>query len=99
MRQHPVAIKTNNLTENNCSNFPNPFKLSTDISFTVPSQSYVRLSIYNVLGKKIKTLEEGIKSSGDYVVTFTPTDLPGGIYIYKLEVGSNVVSKKMIYVK
>jgi hypothetical protein len=100
MSYTPASVK-NSITDgtNICENFPNPFKGSTNISFTVPAQNRVRLSIYNVLGEKVNTLIDEDKLAGTYKVSYTPSNIPGGIYIYKLEVGSSSVSNIMNYLK
>jgi hypothetical protein len=86
------------------SNYPNPFNPSTTISFEVPVTSRVNLSIYNVLGQKIITLKDEVMAAGPYEVEWNGTDENGrsvstGIYFYRLTVGDDVVSKKMMLIK
>jgi hypothetical protein len=80
-------------------NYPNPFNPSTVISFSLPSSSNVNLIVYNTLGQTIKTLESGYKPAGNYSVNFDASDLPSGIYFYKLEAGQYSQIKKMIFLK
>ena len=80
-------------------NFPNPFNPSTIISYSLPSSSDVKLIIYNSIGQAIKVLENGFKNAGNYSVNFNASDIPSGIYFYKLEAGQFSQIKKMILLK
>ena len=80
-------------------NFPNPFNPNTNISFSIPNLNFVTLKVYNVLGKDIETLFEGIKPAGNHQVTFNGNNLASGIYIYKITTDSFSESKKMILLK
>ncbi len=66
-------------------NYPNPFNPTTTIQFSIPSASNVKLSIFNILGKEIKTLMDTHKSPGTYSIKFDASELSSGIYFYKLE--------------
>jgi hypothetical protein len=88
-------------------NYPNPFNPSTTIKFSVPQESNVKLSIYNLLGQEVNVLiNNQIQQPGTYNVTFDARDLTSGIYFYRLtaspiEKGTNsfVEVKKMILLK
>ena len=80
-------------------NYPNPFNPSTTIRYTVPQQGQVNLTIYNSLGQEIKKLVSEEKRKGNYEVVFNASNLPSGIYFYKLQTGSFVETKKMMLVK
>jgi len=87
-------------------NYPNPFNPTTAITFSIPDvdkQNYtspiVTLSVYDMLGQKIKTLVSERKTPGNYTVEFDSFGLPSGIYIYRLSVGNYSKSKKMILIK
>ncbi len=84
---------------NLAQNYPNPFNPSTKIRFSVPNTSKVKLVVYNILGQKIITLIDEIKSPGTYEVNWDATGLSSGIYIYRLESGSKIISKKMLLMK
>ncbi|MGB9774211.1 MAG: T9SS type A sorting domain-containing protein, partial [Bacteroidota bacterium] len=77
-------------------NYPNPFNPSTTISFDVPKQSHLRLAIYDVLGREVKTLVDEEKNPGRYSVTFDASNLPSGVYLYRLEAGSFSEVRKMV---
>lgn len=80
-------------------NYPNPFNPGTIITYSLPSASNVRLIVYNTLGQSVNTLESGYKNAGKYSVNFNASDLPSGIYFYKLEAGQFSQIKKMILIK
>lgn len=81
------------------NNYPNPFNPSTTISYHIPKNSYVNLIIYNTLGQVVTKLVSEHQSSGKYSVQFDANYLPSGIYIYKLQAGDFVDSKKMVLIK
>jgi uncharacterized protein (TIGR02145 family) len=80
-------------------NFPNPFNPNTVISYSLPLASNVKLIVYNSLGQTVKVLENGFKNAGIYTVNFNATELPSGIYYYKIEAGQFSQIKKMILLK
>lgn len=80
-------------------NFPNPFNPSTSIRFDVPKSSFVRLTVYDVLGRNINTLVNEQVLAGSYEVKWDASGVPTGIYFYKLVSDNYVETKKMILVK
>jgi hypothetical protein len=80
-------------------NYPNPFNPSTTISFGIPEAGHVTLKIYDLLGNEIVTLVSGSISAGIHNVTFDASNIPSGVYLYKLQAGSFIVTKKMILMK
>lgn len=80
-------------------NHPNPFNPATVINWQLPVNSHVTLKIYDILGKEVVTLVDEIKEAGSYSVRFNASNLPSGRYLYKLEAGSFVESKKMLLIK
>lgn len=80
-------------------NFPNPFNPVTTIQYSIPQRSNVTLKIYDVLGKEIAVLVNEEKDRGVYNVNFDATGLASGIYLYKLQAGSFVETKKMILLR
>ncbi len=80
-------------------NFPNPFNPTTKIDYQIPELSFVTLKVYDVLGNEITTLVNEEKSIGIYEVEFDATELPSGIYFYKLQAGDFVETKKMVLMK
>ncbi len=82
-----------------CQNYPNPFNPATTIQFNLPEAGNIKLTLYNILGQEIKTLFNEFKDSGIYTVDFNASDLNSGLYIYKLEAGSQVQTKMMTLIK
>jgi len=81
-------------------NYPNPFNPSTNISFTLPNAGNVTLTVYNVVGQRVATLlNNSSYSSGSHTLNFDATNLSSGIYIYRLQAGSNTSIKRMTLIK
>ena len=85
-------------------NYPNPFNPATQISFDLTEQSATEVTVWNLLGQKVSTLFAGDLSAGHHTVTFDGHDangslLPSGVYIYRVESGRNVSTKKMMLLK
>jgi hypothetical protein len=80
-------------------NYPNPFNPSTTINFHLPQDGFITLKLYDILGKEVTTLAEGYKNRGRYSVSFDASNLASGMYIYRLQAGDFVSSKKMTLIK
>ena len=80
-------------------NFPNPFNPSTKISYSIKKDGLVTVRVYDILGKEIATLVNENKPAGNYEVEFNASSLPSGMYIYKLQAGSFVQTRKMLLMK
>ena len=85
-------------------NYPNPFNPQTEIAYTLPEGSYVKLEIYNLLGQKVKVLVDEYQSAGTKKVVWDGRNENGekvssGIYFYRLDAGNYVQTKKMSLLK
>ena len=80
-------------------NFPNPFNPSTNIRYSLKDRQFVSLIVYDVLGNEVAVLVNEEQPSGSYKVDFNAIDLTSGLYIYKLNAGYFISSKKMILLK
>ncbi len=80
-------------------NYPNPFNPSTSISFNLPTTGEVSLKVYNMLGQEVATVVEGRLSSGSHTVNFNASQLASGMYIYRLQAGNHLQTKKMMLIK
>lgn len=81
-------------------NYPNPFNPTTTIRFGLPQASNVDLRIYNVLGQEVAVIVNGeTLNAGTYSFNFDASNLASGTYIYRLQAGSEVISKKMMLIK
>jgi hypothetical protein len=70
-------------------NYPNPFNPTTTIGYSIPESGEVKIGVYDVLGRKIKTLIDEYKQNGSYEVTFNAKDLSSGVYIYRITASNN----------
>ena len=105
----PIELYTTSIEEINLDlipkqfefyqNYPNPFNPSTKIKFALPTDEFVNLTIYNVLGKTIAVIVNEQIQAGSYEVIFDASDLSSGMYFYKLTAGKYVNIKKMLLVK
>jgi len=80
-------------------NYPNPFNPETGISFSLPKEEQVTLSVFNSEGQLVKELVNGRVSAGNHSVNFNAENLNSGIYFYTLETVSTKLSKKMLLIK
>ena len=80
-------------------NYPNPFNPTTKISWQSPEGSWQTLKIYDVLGNEVATLVDEYKPAGTYEIEWNASELPSGIYFYKLQAGNFVETKKMILLR
>jgi len=69
-------------------NYPNPFNPSTKIEFTLPVESTVKISVFNILGEKVRELVNDQMSAGIHYVNFNASNLASGVYIYRIEAKS-----------
>ena len=80
-------------------NSPNPFNSETKIRFALPEACHAVLRIYDLRGKEIETLVKGNRQAGEYEVVWNAAGIPSGVYLYRLEAGSHVLTKKLILQK
>lgn len=80
-------------------NYPNPFNPTTIISYSVPKSSLVTIIVFDVLGREVETLVNEQKIPGNYNITFNASRLASGVYLYRMQAGSFVQTKKVILMK
>lgn len=80
-------------------NYPNPFNPVTEISFSLPEASIVKLEVLNMLGQKVATLTDSFLEAGEHNVGWDASDVASGVYFYRLSSGDFTESKKMILLK
>jgi hypothetical protein len=83
-------------------NYPNPFNPVTNIKYNLPNEGFVKIVIYDLLGREIQTLVNEIKKSGKYNVEFNGTQYPSGVYLYRIQVEgekSFTAVKRMVLIK
>ena len=80
-------------------NYPNPFNPASTIRYDIPKNSFVKIIVYDILGREIKILLNEEKSPGSYEINFDAKDLASGIYFYAINAGEFSQSRKMILLK
>ena len=80
-------------------NFPNPFNPSTTIGYGIPKDGHVTLQVFNVLGELVATLEDQNRVAGYYRAIFDAGKLASGVYVYRIQTGDFVESKKLLLLK
>jgi hypothetical protein len=80
-------------------NIPNPFNSFTSISFSLPYPCRVQLQIYNILGQEISRPVEGLYPVGTSTIRWDASDIPSGIYFYRIVAGDFIETKKMVVVR
>ncbi|MBN2010994.1 T9SS type A sorting domain-containing protein [candidate division KSB1 bacterium] len=80
-------------------NYPNPFNPVTTFSYSVLEDAVVALKIYDITGRELKTLVHKFHPAGEYRITFDGSQLPSGVYIYRLEASDFQKSHKFILMK
>lgn len=97
-----LIIKENSISDlsfNLSQNYPNPFNASTVFPFDILKPGEYKLEIFDITGKKVKTLVDGFKTAGYYSVVLNGSDLSSGIYFYRIAAGSFVQTKRMVLIK
>jgi hypothetical protein len=80
-------------------NYPNPFNPTTDIQFQIAASAPVRLSVFDLTGREVAVLVDEKKGPGSYEVTFDASRLASGVYLYRLQSGDFVETRRMILLK
>ncbi len=101
----PSAVQTESHTSTTvkgfglAQNYPNPFNPTTTINFSLDKAGLVSLKVYNILGTEVASLVNEFKAAGNYNVPFNASNLTSGVYLYKLQVGSQSLTKKLTLMK
>ena len=80
-------------------NYPNPFNPTTTINYSIPEAGNVELKVYDILGNKVTDLVNQEMAPGNYTANFDASSLASGVYIYRLQTGSLMQTRKMILMK
>jgi hypothetical protein len=88
----PLKIELN-------QNYPNPFNPATNITFSLPDNKQVRLTVFDLTGRKIAELVNGYLSAGNHTVSWDASEMASGIYLYRLQTSSSSLSRKMLLIK
>jgi len=98
----PTEVNGDNTIPNTFSlsqNYPNPFNPTTIIQYSIKEVSNVKLRVYDMLGREVKTLVNQQQSAGRYNIEFNAANLSSGVYFYRIEAGNFVASKKLLLLK
>ena len=80
-------------------NYPNPFNSATALQYSIPQRTNVTLKIYDILGNEVASLVNEEKDQGVYTIIFDANNLASGMYLYRIQAGSFIDTKKMILLK
>ncbi len=80
-------------------NYPNPFNANTLIKYHIPFESRISITLYTVLGRKIRTLVDGLKKPGSYRLKLNLTGLANGVYYYQMTAPNYSKARKLVYIK
>lgn len=97
-----IAQEQDNLPDEHgilMTNFPNPFNSSTTIRYTLSEPGHVRIDIYDLLGRKVKTLVDEEKRAGDFAVIFDASKFSSGVYFSHIQAGDEIQTRQMILLK
>ena len=99
-----IELESNQLINENpiqipIYNYPNPFNPETVIKFTLPVKGKVTIKVYDLLGREVAVLVNGVKEQGSHSVRFNGAAVASGIYIYRLQAGDQVITKRMTLIK
>jgi len=103
----PLSIGTNEIYANSFNlnqNYPNPFNLTTVLTYELVRSAKVQLNVFDVVGRKIKTLVNAYQSAGLQFVSWNATNnrneiVPSGLYVYAIQIDNKIETKKMILMK
>ncbi|NVM57504.1 MAG: T9SS type A sorting domain-containing protein [Desulfobacterales bacterium] len=93
----PIAFRLN-------QNYPNPFNPTTRITYSILEGVLVKLDIYDILGRKVRTLVNEVQTPNTYTLVWDGLDdhcslVSGGVYFYRLQAGASVETRKMVLLK
>ena len=79
--------------------YPNPFNPVATIGYALREAAPVRLSVHDALGREIRVLDESLREAGVHRASFDAGELPTGVYFYRLESGSEMLTGSLMYLK
>ncbi len=79
--------------------YPNPFNPTTKIEYFIPTDTEIKIVLYDILGNKVKTLVDGYKKIGNYKIEINGDNLTSGVYIYRMLSKNHTISKKVLLIK
>lgn len=80
-------------------NYPNPFNPTTSIAYTVQSPGHIKLEVFDLLGRSVSVLVDGVVSAGEHTYQFDAAHLPSGMYLYRLSSSNQTITRRMVLLK
>ncbi|MGA9121011.1 MAG: T9SS type A sorting domain-containing protein [Bacteroidota bacterium] len=80
-------------------NYPNPFNPTTNIIYDIPAQSHVTLTLVDLMGREVARVVDAVQPAGRYKAVFDASGLASGVYLYRIQAGTFVQSRKCMVVK
>jgi len=80
-------------------NYPNPFNPNTTIGYNLPQTSDIRIEVFNIEGQRMATLVDERKPTGYHTIDFKGNRLASGVYLYRIQAGDYIETKKMILIR
>jgi hypothetical protein len=80
-------------------NYPNPFNPTTNIEFSIPKSEFVTLKVYNILGEEVARLVSQRLTAGKYKYDWDASKMASGVYLYRIQAGNYVETKKMVLLR
>jgi len=80
-------------------NYPNPFNPTTNIEFSIPENTHTTLDVFDMLGQRVATLVDQSMAAGQHSVSFDASNLSSGIYIYRIQAGNSIQTRKLTLIK
>jgi len=102
IKQVPVSNEENPEIPNIVSlkqNYPNPFNPTTTIQFELDQATFAKLTVYDVLGRKVRELVNEVRPAGTNTIQFNATNLASGVYLYRLEANGVIQTKRLTLIK
>ena len=90
---------SNDSNQFSITNFPNPFNPTTEIRFNLPVQNEITLKVFDMIGREVAVLIQERLDAGLHSVSFNASNLSSGMYMYRLQIGNRVLTKKMTLLK
>jgi len=83
----------------NLKNYPNPFNPDTKITYTLKNSTYVKITVYDRLGREVTVLVDENENEGDHSVTFNASSLTSGVYFYRIKTPEKTEVRKLVFAK
>ena len=80
-------------------NFPNPFNPSTSITYGIPNECLVSAGVFDVLGREVVRLFDGLQSAGRHTLTLNSKELTSGVYVYRIQAGSQAIVRRIVLLR